>query len=132
MQRVAVRPICALTELEPLLTSWESLAHGIPFREPTWLLTWWRHYGSPSDRPAASQLFVLVIEDEGRLIGLAPWYVERSWQRGKVVRALGSGIVCTDYSTILCEDGREADVAAAVSQFLCGKARGDWDRIELD
>lgn len=132
MPPITVRPICALADLERLIPAWESLAVGVPFREPTWLFTWWRHYGAPSDRRGNTELFTLAVEDGIRLIGLAPWYVERSQQGGRIVRALGSGDVCTDYSTILCEEGREAEAAAALAEFLYRDTRHRWDRIELE
>ncbi len=105
----------------------------MPFREPTWLLTWWRHYGEAFPQHAVCpQLFALVVEDDGRLVGLAPWYVERSLFGGRVIRELGSGRVCSDYLTVLCADGNEGAVAAAIVEFLSTTARNDWDRLELD
>lgn len=133
MGRFAVQPITDAATLAQTAPVWEALAAGVPFREPTWLLTWWRHYGEAfSAARRAPQLFALVVEDDGRLVGLAPWYVERSLFGGRVIRELGSGRVCSDYLTVLCADGNEGAVAAAIVEFLSTTARNDWDRLELD
>lgn len=133
MGRFSVQPLTDAAMLAQLAPVWETIAGGVPFREPTWLLTWWRHYGTaPPTAGRAPQLFALAVEDEGRLVGLAPWYVDRSLWGGRVIRELGSGRVCSDYLTVLCAGGNEEAVAAAIVDFLCTTARGDWDRLDFD
>src|SRR5689334_24699022 len=107
-------------ELKALAPAWNELAQGIPFRSWQWLGSWWRHYG-PAEGQAgcANELFVPAIRDAaGTLVGLAPWYLQRRAARGNVVRFLGSGEVCTDYSTVLCRSGQEAEVAATLADWL--------------
>jgi len=118
--------------LAPLRPAWNALARGVPFRNFDWLESWWRSYGVS----AGNELFVLaVFEGDRELIGLAPWYLEKS-AAGRVIRFLGSGEVCSDYLTVLCRAGREADVTRALADWLCGSAsrceeRPAWDQIEL-
>jgi CelD/BcsL family acetyltransferase involved in cellulose biosynthesis len=133
MAHATARLIRTLDELQRLAPAWESLSRGVPFREPTWLLTWWRHFGERrGDRPGAAELFVVAVEADGRLLGLAPWFVEPAPWQGRVVQMLGSGVVCSDYLTVLCGEGHEAAVAALVAAHLHGPARDEWDRIDFD
>lgn len=150
MPQFQTRLIRDLAELERLAPQWQAIAGGVPFREPAWLLTWWRHYGPPhaTDR-GRRELFVIVVETDpqtsatGRpeLVGLAPLFVEFRPLGGRVVRFLGSGEVCSDHLSILARPDCKAEVAAAVGEFLCttlGKtalhsaADSYWDRIELN
>ena len=132
MTVLSVNAVSDLDALRAHEEAWNALAAGIPFRGPTWLLTWWRRYGDLRrafcTRP---RLAVVTVEDAGRLVGLAPWYVETSPAAGRVIRFLGSGEVCSDYLGIVAQAGREAEVADAVADYLC-RGRLPWDRIETD
>jgi CelD/BcsL family acetyltransferase involved in cellulose biosynthesis len=56
---------------------------------------------------------------------------------GSVVRMLGSGQICSDYLTILCNRDFEEDVAEIIAEYLADSHRGaandfrGWDRMEL-
>jgi CelD/BcsL family acetyltransferase involved in cellulose biosynthesis len=95
---------------------------------------WWRHYGGrPARGGRASELYVLAVLDEsGRLMGIAPWYLDAGSWRGRVLRFLGSGEVCPEYLSVLAAPGREGAVAAALADWLAA-ARGPdaWDLLEL-
>lgn len=133
MHSSVVRTYRRTEELAPLADVWETLARGVPFREPTWQITWWNHYGfDPGSRSNRCQLFVQTVEREGQIIGLAPWFVERDPWQGRVVRSLGSGSVCSDYLTVLCRPGHEAFVAVGLTNYLLGPGSGEWDRIDFD
>ncbi len=127
-------------ELEPFADQWDRLDGGVPFRSWPWLECWWRHYGAPHE------LYVLLVQDDSptadareSLIGAAPWFLESSGPRGRAVRMLGSGEVCSDYMGLLALPGREEDVARAVAGWLTraaearnGSDRNDsWDLLEL-
>lgn len=132
MGSLSVRPLGTYSALESLASAWESLAGGVTFREPTWQLTWWKHYGESEAERARRRLFALAVADGEQLVGLAPWYVERSAVAGRILRALGSGAVCSDYLTILCDPQRESEVAAALAEHLCTTARTEWDRLDFE
>ena len=129
-----------IDDLAPLEADWDRLAGEIPFRSWGWLSTWWRHYGQCHlDRKPARRLFTLGVFDRtDRLVGVAPWYLERSRSRGRVVRFLGSGEVCSDYMSLLSQPGRESRVVEELVEWLMRPDResahggyGEWDMIEL-
>ncbi len=131
-----VRRITHAVELHQLATAWNNLANGVPFRLCEWNSTWWRHYGQQG------QLYVLVVvAADGELLGVAPWYIEPLRARGRVLRFLGSGEVCSDYQTVLCKSGSENTVLPALADYLC-KGPGsdesqisgplDWDLLNMD
>lgn len=107
---------------------WNELAANVPFCRWEWLETWWRHY-----RHHRCELFILAVRNtQGDVIGIAPWYLERSPVWGRVVRLLGSGEVCSDYVSILCQPGLEASVTNALADWLTTRGRLLWDLIDLD
>ncbi len=108
-----VTRISSPAEFDRLETAWSELAGENPFRGWDWNFTWWRHYGQ------GAELFVLVVrDDEQAVIGIAPWFLRWSPVNGGVLRFLGSGEICSEYHTLLCAQGREDDVAAAVAHWL--------------
>lgn len=108
---------------------WNEIASGHPLRGYEWYSGWWRHYGQ---NDASQSLLVLaILDDANRLVGLAPWRVEQSVRRGRVIRWLGDGEVCTDHSTLLVEDSQAAAVGEAVADYLLEKCE-DWDLLQLD
>jgi CelD/BcsL family acetyltransferase involved in cellulose biosynthesis len=132
-----IRPIRSLEEWTPLKSAMNALSGDVPFRRYEWLAAWWRHFGpgicggnARGSNPAGELLVLAVHDSDGALVGMAPWYISRSLADGRAIRFLGSGIVCSDYLTLLARDGQEADVAWAVADWLA--ARTDlWDLIEL-
>jgi hypothetical protein len=125
---------------------WNSLADEMPFHSWNWLATWWKHYGDTAQRETNfdgvcrgdRRLYVLaVFEDSNtasesgkRLIGVAPWYLDRTRVKGNVLRWLGSGEVCTDHVTLICRAEHLDEVATAVADTLTTRL-DDWDRIDL-
>src|SRR5437762_1360193 len=101
MARYVARLLQTIEELEPHTTAWNALAGGVPFREPLWLTTWWKHFGEQTTwLGGATQLFVIAVETEGRLVGLAPWYLEVRPLQERVLHWLGSGMVCSEYLSL--------------------------------
>ena len=129
-----------LDALAPLARSWDRLARGVPFRSWAWLSAWWRHYGEGMPG-ATSSLYVLGLVDRaGQLAGVAPWYLRRCPARGRVLRWLGSGEVCSEYLSVLCQPEQEEEVAESLADWLTS-AKADaadgpsiadrWDLLEL-
>ena len=128
-----VERLSQTASLTALAGDWNRLAAGVPFRSLPWLETWWKHYGAQSSPPTCwRELWLLTVRgDQRELLGLAPWYLEYTFARGRVVRFLGSGEVFSDYLSLLAKPGRERDVAAALAAWLRGRGREAWDAIEL-
>jgi CelD/BcsL family acetyltransferase involved in cellulose biosynthesis len=133
--------VCRLSqvaEMAPLRQAWNALAGGVVFRSFDWLEGWWRAY---ADTPRNELLALAAFDQTGQLVGIAPWYVERSASRS-VIRFLGSGEVCSDYLTVLSQPGREDAVTGALADWLCrpgtdertGHVNGAaprWDLLDL-
>jgi CelD/BcsL family acetyltransferase involved in cellulose biosynthesis len=96
-----------------------------------WLDTWCDVFGNDIDYA------VITVREDDTLIGVAPFWVERTRMRGlpvRMLRFLGTGEaeaeeVCSEYLDLIAVKGRESDVADAVAQTAV--ATIDWDVMEL-
>jgi CelD/BcsL family acetyltransferase involved in cellulose biosynthesis len=135
---LTTRIITTDDELAALKTRWNELADGEPMRSWNWLATWWKYYGPTNgggDRLTGRELRVVAVFDDaehqsGQLIGIAPWYLDRTIVKGNVLRPLGSGEVCTDHLSLVCSPADATRVAAAVAEYLTVED-DEWDRLEL-
>ncbi len=100
--------IQSVTSLELLRVEWEALALAAsrPYALPAWLLAWWAYM-----RPRDAQLRVVVVRKGGQLIGIAPFYSERSRY------ALLGGELASSIEP-LARAGHEHEVATAVASAL--------------
>jgi len=146
-----VRCIEQLQHLEPIVSRWDELAGGCVFRSWTWLNSWWRHYGTMAEETAlASKKLQVLLVYEGddstgcqaptqssaygatseQLVAILPCYSERSLTRGKVLRLLGDGEVCSDHLDLLVTATNAARAADALAEYLCGQT-SQWDLIDF-
>lgn len=108
----------------------DSSAQGVCLRWE-WLHTWWEIYAADNARLCV----LLVRENGGRLVGLAPFYVQIEKKFGlgvRTLRFLGTGEaeseeVASEYLDIAALRGFEERVAQRVWEFLRG-ARC-WDQL---
>ncbi len=130
-----VTRLASVAELSPLATVWNQLAQDAPFLRWEWLEPWWRHYGvRRAEAKGDCELATLLVQDDaGRTLGIAPWCLTSTATQGRVLQFLGSGEVCSDYQTLLCQPGSEAPVAAALADWLAGPAGANlaWDTLLL-
>ena len=96
------------------------LSHG-------WMSEWWDHWGG------SNQLYVVTVrESGGRLLAVAPFYIEQprvAWS-ARVLSFIGTKGVASDHLDVLVEPGFEqATIPAIVGAVLAD--RGRWDYIEL-
>ena len=111
--------------LASIAPQWNRLAGDVPFVRWEWLEAWARLY-APAD-----SLRTLEVREGRRLVGLAPWYVDRGALGGRTLRFLGSGEVCSDYLTILADQDRRAAVVDRIADWLSDEAAGEWDSLVL-
>ena len=97
-----------------------------PFGRAVWWDSWWRHL-----RPPGSELFLLTISRGDQLLGIAPWYTQRTWSFGRIVRFLGDGRACSDYMTIAATPGHRDDVWREITRWVGSEAGKSWDTFIL-
>lgn len=88
-----------------------------------WQSTWWEAY-------QPGELWVLAArEDDGRLIGLAPLFIEDNADHGRMVRYIGC-VDVTDYLEVIVDKDRADEVLGCLAYYL-GNARRRYDRLSL-
>lgn len=88
-----------------------------------WQSTWWREY------QAGDLWIVAARNDDGRLVGLAPWFVETSAEGERVVRFIGC-VDVTDYVDVIIEPQQTEAVFTALAEHLLDHA-DRYDRVNL-
>lgn len=101
--------------LDALAPEWDALAAagGLPQLSPAWVLAWWRHIAPEGAVPRA-----VVVRDGGRLIGLAPFYVEPAGGGRRDYRLPGIEIAARLAPLALPD--REWEVAEAIGTTVAG------------
>ncbi|NOY29030.1 MAG: GNAT family N-acetyltransferase [Planctomycetes bacterium] len=133
-----------LDRLLPYHEQWDRLADGCIFRSWAWLSTWWKHYQSL--RPAQSLNVLLVFNpeqgdteqgdpehgksDPEHLVAVLPCYLDTSLTRGKVLRLLGDGEVCSDHLSLLVDPANAQPVSQALAKHLVLQGK-EWDLIDF-
>ena len=106
--------VTAWQALEPLSSEWDALAVAcdLPQMAPGVVLPWARHVAAADAQPR-----VVVVRDDDRLIGLAPFYVEPSARRARIDYRLPGIELCAGLAPLAVR-GREWEVATAISAAL--------------
>jgi CelD/BcsL family acetyltransferase involved in cellulose biosynthesis len=115
-----------LGALERIAAQWDALAvcNKRPTCGPAWMLGWLRHL-APTDTTAR----VVVARERDRLIGLAPFFVERG-PRGRIdYRLMGESL---PRAAPLALPGREWEVAEGVGRCLHAEANPRPDLVALE
>ncbi len=89
-----------------------------------WQSTWWKHLGE-------GDLLLLGFRsgDDGRLVGIAPFFRARGNDGILVLNVIGCRDV-SDYLDLIVERGQEEAVYSALLDYLEGQA-GAWDIVDL-
>ena len=117
------------------ISQWNELANGNPLKSYQWLATWWKHYGRcDASKDTDRELFVVVAsgdtageDSKAGAKAILPCYVETSLLRGRVLRLLGDGEVCTDHSGLITNSDSAAKLVATTLA-----ERADWDAIHFE
>jgi CelD/BcsL family acetyltransferase involved in cellulose biosynthesis len=123
--------VCTTREgFHGLQAEWEALedrAECSVFQTYTWLNTWWAAYGD------GRALHIVLFRDEGRLVGIAPFFFNDLRFLGIPVarRLMPVGHHESDYFDLIIERGREERVLNAFADHLISTA-GSWHIVDLD
>lgn len=126
MSAITIRSIETIENLESLADDFAALAPDSPFLQTAWLVPWCSQYLRSPD-----EFFSFTAVEQQQVIGIAPFCLQHIPLRGRTIRFLGSGEVCSDYMTLPVDPQRAGQVTAALADTLLD-CRKDWDRIELD
>lgn len=112
---------------ELLRPEWNELLHRSTsdriFSTWEWLSTWWTAY-----QPGA--LWIIACRDDNdKLIGLAPWFVETHSEYGRVVRSIGC-VEVTDYLDVILDAGHVETLQNALAEFAVQNT-AKFDVIDL-
>jgi CelD/BcsL family acetyltransferase involved in cellulose biosynthesis len=123
-----VRVITQDGDFSAMQPAWEELFLCNPSHRPyqswEWNFTWWKHHGSAGD------LRLIVVEDDGRLLGVAPLYLARRF-RGIPLRHLRFiAHKRADYLDFLVRPGFETTFFRELFRHLRDKRRG-WQFLEV-
>ncbi len=112
----------SLAALEPdWWKLWRACPAATPFASPAWLLHWWEAF-----RPG--RLATVAVRQDGRLVGLAPLWLENGPQ-GRRLLPLGIGI--TDHLDVLLHPHAPDAGPAIVEAVLSRPDWGIWSLEEL-
>ncbi|MBO9360685.1 MAG: GNAT family N-acetyltransferase [Thermoflexus sp.] len=122
MQICISHSIAAFEELAHLWQDLLARAPGVsPFMRPTWLRTWWEHFGE-------GELHLVTFKEEGRLVGLIP--LRRIARDGQwILETFGEEV--TDYLDPLVEPGWEEAVIQVFLAWLTRPEAPGWDAVLL-
>ena len=88
-----------------------AVAAGEPYCAPGWMLSWWREAA-----PAGARLRVAAAHEDGRLVGIAPFYGERRFGALEWLRPLATPVA--HRVGPLCAPGRETEAASVFARAL--------------
>ncbi len=129
-----------------LAADWDKLAarsSATFFQTFDWQFLWWKHFG----RRTHHHLLIVQVREGGRLIGLAPFFLQTHTLLGfrifRQLKLLGSGLMSeyspilslekegpADYLDIIAETGYEDSVATKIAEFLT-ENNYLWDEVDL-
>jgi len=127
-------------EIDNFRDDWKELVARSEANEPTlspeWMLAWWHEFGPCEGR----QLRILLVHDEGRLIGIAPLLARRHWYRPGIpfrrLEPLASGEpesdeIWSENLNIIAKRAAEGAVVEEVADALEAGDLGPWDEFIL-
>lgn len=111
-----------------LAPEWNAFAVDNAFVTYAWMSAWWETCGHKR------KLAIITVRDEnGRLVGLAPFCIEKAWLGClpvRRVRFLADTLTGSDYLSVLADPSYEARVTGEIVRML-EQHRDAWDCIAL-
>ncbi|HEX6961260.1 MAG TPA: GNAT family N-acetyltransferase [Lacipirellula sp.] len=124
---VEVTEINELSELQSLQPVWQRLLRETPrysfFQTLEWLQTSWNHY------PLPQKLRVMLIERDGRPLGIVPFCVRAERRKYGLLRILTYPL--DDWGTFFGPLGAQPELAFSAAIDHVARTRRDWDLIDL-
>ena len=117
------------SEFDTMREEWNELlnqsASDSVFLRWEWMHTWWDIFKQKR------RLLILTARSNGRLVGIAPFYIETAGLLRTRYLKLCSEELSPDYLDIIAEKGQETEVARDIVNYIIG-CTGEWDVIALD
>ncbi|MCG8650417.1 MAG: GNAT family N-acetyltransferase [Pirellulales bacterium] len=111
--------VSTFSRFAALRSDWNRVAGDIPMRGWEWAYSW------AETMLGKGRLMIMVGSDQqGRIVGIAPFYLKPDWLRGNVIRFLGDGKCCTDYATLLATPQAAEEFSEQVAETLTQAGRG--------
>jgi CelD/BcsL family acetyltransferase involved in cellulose biosynthesis len=119
-KRWAVDVVASISEFDSLEQAWGELleeAEATPFQSFEWQRTWWKHFGESDTR---SQLNIIAVRENERLVALAPFYIETLNRVGviRLRRLTFIGRETTDYLDVITAKGYATECIPIIASFL--------------
>jgi CelD/BcsL family acetyltransferase involved in cellulose biosynthesis len=119
-------PRVRLESFELVAQEWEALfradSEATPYSSPQWAAASLAHWS------AGKRSYILAVRDGSRLVGLAPFVLERRGS-ARLLRGLGVGV--GSYWDVIAEDDRREEVTRAIMAALRERT-AEWDVLVLD
>ena len=111
---LATELITDISETSALQNEWDELADNaqLPLMAPACAHAWWRHLA-----PATARARIVTVSAGGRLIGIAPFYVDPAASHGRLDMRL-PGIELAGRLAPLAAAGREREVASEIARAI--------------
>lgn len=88
-----------------------------------WVIPWWETYKDSLD----AELCWLAGFSQDKLVGIAPFYVERKGNKKGRLRVLGDGNVCSDHISLLGHSAHRALFVSSITEWLVREAGNSWE-----
>ncbi len=135
-----LRLVSTFDEFKSLEDSWTTLykqsTQSTIFSSWDWMIIWWEVFQDQHER----ELFILCLYQNEKLVGIAPFQIEKSYPKslvqGKTLRFISSGEVYEDsitseYLDFIILPDFEKDFVSIVSKYLA-RNNNKWDFAEFD
>jgi len=125
---MSIRLIKSQEEFSTLRPAWDELFQSNPNHTPyqswEWNFTWWKHFGAPE------RLRLFVAEEDGKLIGIAPFFLRKRFYGWPLPHLGFIGQKRTDYLDFVVRAGSEANFFQQLFKYL-QEHKSEWKFIEL-
>jgi CelD/BcsL family acetyltransferase involved in cellulose biosynthesis len=120
----------AVSQLRADWTRMTESGHYSAFATWEWLYSW-----AETFVVGRRKLFVLVVSEKSRVIGIAPWYIDITSHgivQVRQIRFLGGPEAGSDYLDVIAARGKERSVAQTLCAALFDGLSSSWDTLNLN